>query len=92
MVCRPYEEMIPPETPQKLATSLKPYRLISKKTPYLTGWEGSWRCPGQQENLEAFKVGGISYVDMIMLDYPGAAGVQRFGGCWLSKGLLLSSR
>ena len=26
---------------------------------------------GCQENLEAFAVGGIEYVDMIMLDYPG---------------------
>jgi len=37
------------------------------------GFEAAYKATKQgcDENLEAFKVGGIDYVDMIMLDYPG---------------------
>lgn len=37
------------------------------------GFENAYRATKQgcQENLQKFAVGGISYIDMIMLDYPG---------------------
>merc|ERR1712194_206242 len=37
------------------------------------GFDAAYKATkeGCDENLEAFKVGGIDYVDMIMLDYPG---------------------
>lgn len=38
-----------------------------------SGFESAYQATkrGCRENLEAFAVGGIDYVDMIMLDYPG---------------------